>query len=92
MTLFGGKNAPGRDRVHGRERDHSDRAHVQPRQPRTPDSRLVRPVPRGTAAQRAHMGGAQLAPEEDVSNSGARLDDRRQAKREARRGKSVQVR
>lgn len=81
-----------RNRVHGRERDHSDRAHVQPRQPRAPDMRVVRPVPSGSAAERAHLGGAELAPEEDVPHTAARLDGRRQAPRAARRGKSLQVR
>lgn len=80
-----------RNRVLGRERDHPNRAHVQPRQPRAPDMRLVRAVPRRFAAERARLGGAQLAPEEDVPRTAARLDGRRQASREARRGKNVQV-
>lgn len=84
-------NASVRNRVLGRERDHPDRAHVQPRQSRAPDMRVVRPVSSGSAFERAHLGGAELAPEEDVPRTAARLDDHRQASRAARRGKVLKV-
>jgi len=53
--------------------------------------RFVRSVPGRSAAERARLGGPELAPEEDVPDSGARLDDRRQAAGEDRRRKSVQT-
>lgn len=84
-------DAPVRNRIPGRKRDHSDRTDVQSRQPHTSDLRFVRPVPGWSAVERPHLGGSELAPEKNLSNSAARMDDRRQASGETGGWKSVQV-
>lgn len=85
-------DASGRERVHGRERDSPDRADVQLRRSRAPDLRFDWSIPGRFAAERARVGGAQLAAEEDLPHPGARLDDRRQAPGAAGGRENEQVR
>jgi len=85
------ENASRRNRVHGRKRDDPNRPDVQPRQSHAHDMRFVRSVSGRSSVERSHLGGVELAAEEDVSHSAARLDDRRQTPREDRRRKNVQV-
>lgn len=85
-------DAPGGNRVHGRKRDHSDHTEFQQFQSRSLDMRFVRSVQGRSAFERAHLGGAEPAAEEDLSHTAARLDGRGQAAGPTRRREIVQVR